>query len=62
MIIYTCSISATTDLKKTYEKLPDIIIKSPYPIPANRLRVEVLKLADKKYISFGHLRYVEEII
>jgi hypothetical protein len=62
MIKYTCSIIATTDLKKTYEKLPDIIIKSPYPIPANRLRVEVLKLADKKYVSFGHMSFSEEVV
>lgn len=59
MIIYKCTIPASTDLRGPYED-QYVEFKTFYQIPPNVVRRMTIDRVDKKYVSFGHLTYEME--
>lgn len=60
MIIYKCTIPASTDLRGPYED-QYVEFKTFYQIPPNVVRRMTIDRVDKKYVSFGHLSYETEV-
>lgn len=56
MIIYKCTIPASTDLRGSYED-QYVEFKTFYQIPPNVVRRMTIDRLDKKYVSFGVLRF-----
>lgn len=56
MIIYKCTIPASTNLQGPYED-QYVEFKTFFQIPPNVIRRMTIDRVDKKYVSFGHLSY-----